>query len=245
MRMTSCYIIDDEEASISLLSKFIVKTPNLELIGCALNPLEALHQFLNGEIHADITFLDINMPEISGLELANLIGKYTQIIFTTAHTQYGMEAFDKDAIDYLAKPFGYERFLKALTRSHKFKQQHIPSAPQQEAFFFIKNEVKGRLTRILVDEILYIESLANYINIYTFSQKHTTYLTLMEAEEYLAPHHFVRVHKSAIVNPKNIKSIDGNKIILNNGVCIVAGTSYKRILSENVNKNLLASKRRS
>lgn len=245
MLMTSCYIIDDEEASISLLTKFITKTPNFELIGSALNPLDALHQFLNGEVYADITFLDINMPEISGLDLANLIGKHTQIIFTTAHTQYGMEAFDRDAIDYIAKPFGYERFLKAITRLHKFKQHRIPDTSQKEAFFFIKNDVRGRLTRILIDEILYIESLANYISIHTFSQKHSAYLTLTETEEYLTSYDFVRVHKSAIVNSRNIKSIDGNKIMLSNGAYIIAGTSYKSSLSRRISKNLLASKRRN
>lgn len=245
MRMTNCYIIDDEEASISLLSKFITKTPDLNLVGSSLNPLEALQKFQNGDIQVDITFLDINMPEISGLELANLIGKSTHIIFTTAYTQYGLEAFDRDAIDYIAKPFGYERFLKAVSRYHKHWHSAQQQSPKKEHFFFIKNDAKGKLTRIVVDEITHIESMANYIVIYTTLEKHITYLTLTEAGEYLAPYGFVRIHKSFVVNPKHIKGVDGNQVKLVDGSTIIAGVSYRKLLTEEIAKNLLVSKRRN
>ncbi|MEH6304372.1 LytTR family DNA-binding domain-containing protein [Olivibacter sp. CPCC 100613] len=242
--MIRCYIIDDEEASLSLLSKFINKTPALQLEGSSLNPLNALQKFQQNEINPDITFLDINMPEISGLELANLIGQYTHIVFTTAHTQYGMEAFDRDAIDYIAKPFGYERFLKAISRYQKLHQSNQVSH-KKENYFFIRNDTKGKLTRVLIDEILYIESTANFITIHTSTEKHTTYLTLTEAEAHLAAHDFVRVHKSIIVNPKNIKSVEGSKILLHNDATITAGTSYRKALTGTINQSLLISKRRS
>ncbi|QNL51099.1 response regulator transcription factor [Olivibacter sp. SDN3] len=243
--MTSCYIIDDEDAAISLLSKFIDKTPDLTLVGASINPLEALQKILNKEVQVDITFLDINMPEISGLELANLIGKSTHIIFTSAYTQYGLEAFDRDAIDYIAKPFSYERFLRAVARYIKWKQHKVQVPQKKQRFFFIKNDVKGKLTRVLVDEIIYIESLANYIVIHTGTEKHITYLTLTEAEEYLASYTFVRVHKSTMVNPLNIKAIEGNKLIMANDITITIGSSYRKTLSEKLGGSLLVSKRRN
>jgi DNA-binding LytR/AlgR family response regulator len=244
MRMIRCYVVDDEAASVSLLSKFINKTPTLELLGSSLNPLEALKKFQQNEIKADITFLDINMPEISGLELANLIKDYTHIVFTTAHTQYGLEAFDRDVIDYIAKPFGYERFLKAVSRYQKLKQS-TQQPSKKENYFFIKSDIKGKLIRVLIDKILYIESTTNYITIYTPTESYMTYITLTEAEEYLKPYDFVRVHKSIIVNPKNIKSIEGNKILLGNKLTILASPGYRKILSEKVNQSLLISKRRN
>lgn len=240
-----CCIIDNEDHALDVIRKYILKTPELELAGAELNPLQALNKITNGEIVTDITFLDIDMPQLSGIELAELIQPYTRIIFTTAFGEYAVNAFDKDAIDYLLKPVSYQRFLKAISRA-KEKIKPNPNAIKNERdHFFIQSEGKGKLIRINHQEITYIESAQNYIRIHLPDHIYLTYFTMAEMEETLPADKFKRIHKSYIVNLDKITSIEAGMLHLADGSAVALGQSYRKELQDVIRPMLLKSKRLS
>lgn len=242
MKMKCC-IIDNEDHALDVIRKYILKTPDLELAGAESNPLLALNKITNGEIVTDITFLDIDMPQLSGVELAELIQPYTCIIFTTAFSEYAVHAFEKDAVDYLMKPVSYPRFLKAVGKA-KERMQPEHTAPRQE-HSFIQSEGKGKLIRINHRDIMYIESAQNYIRIHLADHIYLTYLTMKEIEETLPGDKFRRVHKSYIINLDNITSIEAGMIHLSDNSAIALGQSYRKDLQDIIQPMLLKSKRLS
>lgn len=244
MKMRCC-IIDNEKHALDVIKKYILKTPELELAAAELNPLQALNKITNGEIVTDITFLDIDMPQLSGIELAGLIQPYTRIIFTTAFSEYAVHAFEKDAVDYLMKPVSYQRFLKAVAKSkEKIKPTHIAAKPEQDRFF-IQSEGRRKLIRINHKDIAYIESAQNYIRIHLEDHIYLTYLTMKEIEETLPEDKFRRVHKSYIVNLDKITSVEAGMIHLSDGSAIALGQSYRKDLQDIIQPMLLKSKRLS
>jgi len=213
--MKTCYIIDDESHAISNLQGYIEKTPGLELIGYNQNPLEALAGFQENDSYADITFLDIDMPQISGIEMSAMLQKKTTIVFTTAFPNFAIDAFDLDVSDFLLKPFSYERFLKCIHKITQIIQKKKSYAPEaSEDYFFIQTDGKGKVTKLFYKDLLYIESQKNYVAIVTTQKKILTYLTLSEIEEKLAAHPFLRIHKSYIINTEKISHVEGNDIFL-------------------------------
>ena len=140
----TCYIVDDESHSIEILKSFIEKTPGLELAGSSTDPLFALNEVMVAG-PPDITFLDVDMPELSGLELAGLINEYTKVVFTTSFPEYAIDAFEIDAEDYLLKPIAYERFLKSIKKVKKNMLEKSPGNDQPDDFFLIKSEIKGKM----------------------------------------------------------------------------------------------------
>jgi two-component system, LytTR family, response regulator len=241
----SCYIIDDEEHAIEIVARYINKTPNLELIGSETNPLLALDKIISGEVEPDITFLDMDMPQLSGIELAGLINQRTKIIITTAFEKFAVKAFEENVIDYLLKPITYQRFLKAV---NKMKEQYIgrnknSQSDFQESCFFIQSEVKGKLLKIMYNEVYYIEALLNYIKVHLDKKSHLTYLTMKEMEENLPSAEFVRIHRSYIINISKLKSIEGSKVLLMNGVMLDIGSNYHKEFQKMINKKLIKSKR--
>jgi two-component system LytT family response regulator len=182
--MTSCYIIDDELHAIQVLAGYVNKTPGLELAGSTENPLEGLNEFRE-KGYADITFVDIDMAQLSGIEVATLIGNKTSVVFTTAFPKYAVEAFEKDASDYILKPITYERFLKCINKI----TARIGSKKEND-FFYIQCESKGKIIKLNYDDIIFVEALKNYVSIHTADNKHLTYLTLKEMEGSLPPNRF-------------------------------------------------------
>jgi len=241
--MISCYIVDDEQHAIQVLAKYIEQTPGLQLMGTSENPLEALQIFReNG--YADITFIDIDMPQLSGMDLSELLHNKTTIVFATAYDKYALQAFEKNAFDYILKPISYERFLKCINKLNSRVVKN--AAPEEESsrdHFYIQYEMKGKIVKIEYKDVEYIQALKNYVIIHTLTAKFITYLTMKEVEESLPPNIFMRVHKSFIVNLTKVQSIDGNAIQLGNKTEIVLGVSYKDAFFAKLNDKMIRTKR--
>lgn len=240
--MISCYVIDDEFHAIETLSDIITSTPGLELIGTSTNPLVGL-EFITSVKEPDLTFVDINMPQLSGMEFASLVNRLTTIIFTTAYNNFAVEAFEKEAFDYLLKPITMERFLKCIT---KYRKKNKPAEQLTEDHFYIQGNVKGKMIRVNINEIIYIEGALNYIIIhFSEGERQITYLTMGEIENYLKEKDFSRIHRSFIINNNKIQSINGNEIILQDKTVLNIGQAYKTLFFEDLHKKTIKTKRTS
>lgn len=242
--MLSCYIIDDELHAIKSLSAYISKTPLLHLMGYSENPFEALSHFQEIHTYPDITFLDIDMPEISGIEVSSILKGKTAIAFTTADPNFAIKAFELDISDYLLKPFSYERFVKCVYKiDDVINQRKNKKADLTEDYFYIQVEGKGKLIKVYFKDIFFIESQKNYLSIVTQEKKHLTYLTLKEIEEKL-PASFLRISKSYIVNTNKISHVEGNEIYLvDNKESFIIGSSYKDAFTQYMKEHLMKTKR--
>jgi DNA-binding LytR/AlgR family response regulator len=243
--MIHCFVVDDEAHAMEVLTRYIRKTPGLELAGAEENPLVALDHITNSQVAPGIAFVDVDMPQLSGMDLAELIPAGTEVIFTTAFPDYALQAFEKNAMDYLLKPITYERFLKAVGKvKEKLALKTCTAGKQEEAdYIFVKGDMKGKVVRILLADILYIEALQNYIKIYTTKGLHVTYLTMKEIAAALPSCTFVRVHKSFIVNTRQVKAVEGNLIVLVNEKMISVGANYRPGFMERINAKLVKSGR--
>jgi len=238
--MISCYIIDDEPHAIEILTDLISQIPGLGLAGSATNPLVGLEAITSG-LKPDLTFVDINMPELSGMELAAMIAPFTTVVFTTAYDQHAVEAFEKNALDYLLKPVTIERFLRCV---NKYRTSR-PLKSDESDHFFIKGEVRKKFIRVNLDEIMYVEASRNYVIIFLEDgQKLRAYLTLSEVEEHLPSERFSRLHLSFIVNDEKIKVIAGSEVFLrNNKALMMGGGPYRESFLAKVDKTVLRTKR--
>jgi two-component system LytT family response regulator len=240
----TCYIIDDERHSIDIIKRYIEQTPGLELSGTSINPLEAL-EFFSESPAPELTFLDVDMPQLNGLDFAELVNPVTKIIFTTAFRDYAPEAFEKNAIDYLIKPINYPRFLKAVTKVKLATDTNNNGLSDALAYFFVKSEMKGKLNRVEIDKIVYIENLGNYIIIHLTDEKITTYLTLSEVLNRLPEDQFSRIHQSFIVNHLAIKSIEPGQIRLYTRFTLPIGGTYRAAFRLKMDNVILLSKRQT
>lgn len=200
-------IVDDEPVARKLLQEYIEDISFLELRGQADNPLKA-QTILNSE-NIDLIFLDINMPKLTGLEFLRTSASLPMVIMTTAYTEHALDGFSLDVLDYLVKPFSFERFLKACNKAkdyHQLKMQAEKNLPVHENYFFVKNN--GRIEKILFEELLFIEAALNYVILHTTNGKMIVYLTFKGILESLPAELFIKVHKSFIVNMQKIDSIE-------------------------------------
>ena len=232
--------IDDEPLALKLVSDYIRKTPFLELIGSFENPLEA-SEFLNTH-KVDLIFLDIQMPGLLGTEFARMVDSETRIIFTTAYSQYAVEGFKLEAVDYLLKPFSYEEFLESAGRARKRITSETSTAPviveAKDNFLFLKSEYKIR--RINFDDILYVEGLKDYIKVYLRNEDKPvlSLSSLKVMEEKLPSLNFMRVHRSYIVNLAQINQVDRSRIVFGK-VYIPVSDQYKEKFQEFLDRNFL------
>ena len=210
----TCLIIDDEPLARKGLREYIADVEFLQLAGEFENPLRATDALLNKKI--DLLFLDIQMPKITGLEFLKTMSNPPLVIFTTAYPQYAVDGFELNAVDYLLKPFSFERFwkavLKARTQFETGKVAPLQSMIVEDEYFYVKTD--NKLVKINYSDILYIEALQNYIAVHTTSRKYITYLTFKSIEESLPNTIFLKVHKSYLVSMSRIESIEGNEIII-------------------------------
>ncbi|MXV16082.1 LytR/AlgR family response regulator transcription factor [Hufsiella ginkgonis] len=239
MKTITCYVIDDEFRAISLLSKFIEETPGYELTGSSENPMEALPFILSAP--PDLLLVDIHMPQISGLDFSKMVPKQTALVFTTAYAEHAIRAFDLKATDYLLKPFTYERFIEAVTRV--WQPAESPVNQYSDDYFFIKVEMKGKLVQVAYEEINYVEAAQNYLTIFLDDTKYLTYLTMKEMEAQFEGRHFMRIHKSYIVNIRKISSVQNSAVILKNRTMLLIGTKYRDEFMKQVSLKTLVSKR--
>ncbi|AXT49509.1 DNA-binding response regulator [Aquimarina sp. BL5] len=207
----TCVIIDDEPAAIRLLEKYCTKVSFLEVKNTFTNPLEGL-KYLENEL-IDLVFLDIQMPEITGIQLSKIIDKKTKIIFTTAYPQFALDSYEVAAIDYLLKPIEFERFYTAISKI-KLGNTSKPSVDTTttDDFFFFKTDGKNKYAKVFLKNIKYVESLKNYIAIHLQDQQIITYNTLKHFKETLPTSSFIQIHKSYIISMKHIDKIDNDSI---------------------------------
>ena len=231
--------IDDEPLALRLVSDYVSKTPFLELVGSFDNPLDAI-DFLSKQ-SVDLIFVDIQMPDLTGIEFARSLEGAPKIVFTTAYEKYAIEGFKLNAIDYLLKPFSYEEFLKAAGKARKqteLEANVLPSIEANSQFLFLKSEYKIR--RINFNDILYIEGLKDYIKVYIpGDDKPVMSLNSIKSlEQKLPEDKFMRVHRSFIVNLDKIDTIERSRIIFGK-VYIPVSDQYKDKFQEYLDKNFL------
>lgn len=227
--MIRCLAVDDESYASTIIAAFINKTPFLELIGTTTNAFEAVQMVQDGKV--DLVFLDIQMPELTGIQFLKICGDKCKVILTTAYSEYALAGFDLDVVDYLLKPISYERFYQAATKAQQLISPPqvdlvIPPKTQLTDFIFIKGDTKNKFIKVNYIDILYIEGLKNYVSIYTSSQRIITYQALRELDVDLPKPPFYRVHKSYIISLDRIKMIDGNTVYINDQ-SLPIGETYK------------------
>jgi two-component system LytT family response regulator len=221
----SVYILDDESHAVEILKEYIRDIKDLDCIGSNQNSLVAIQEV--NDLAPDILFLDIDMPNLNGLSFIKLITIKTRVMFTTAFTQYALNAFENNAFDYLVKPISNARFIQCI---NKIKFEYLKSEKKVEVanFFYIKCENKGKILKVTYEDILYMESNNNYVMINLKDIKYSTYLTLTEIMNKLPANSFIRIHKSFIVNRNKIQFIDGNQVILIDKTVLQLGSTYKK-----------------
>lgn len=240
MTVLKCIAVDDEPLALRLVQTFIEQTPFLELISTCDNAVDAMG--LIRETKPDLVFLDINMPNLSGMELARLIqdqaGPLPKIIFTTAYNHYAIEGYKVNAVDYLLKPFSYEEFLRASSKVLQLSEEannHFNPIAADDEFIFLK--VEYQWVRISLKDITYIESLKDYVKVHIEdSQKALLSLISLKAlEEKLPSSKFMRVHRSFIVSLDKISAISKNSIFIDK-IEITVGEQYKEAFKTLVDK---------
>jgi DNA-binding LytR/AlgR family response regulator len=207
----NCVIIDDEPIARKLLQEYIEETDFLVLVGTAENPLKATG--LISKLDVDLIFLDINMPKMNGFDFLRSANNLPMVIMTTAYGQYALDGFEMAVVDYLVKPFSLERFLKAAQKALELKmlrEKKLVPTKKDPGHFYVK--CNGKIEKVLYDELVYVESMANYVTLYTLNDKLVVYLTIKGILEKLPPEKFLQVHKSYIVNIDSIKTIEGNML---------------------------------
>jgi DNA-binding LytR/AlgR family response regulator len=229
-----CFILDDEKAAIEVLQYHCTQTSFIELVGVNTNAAEALNEINNGKV--DLLFLDIKMPDITGLDLAKAIDNRVKIVFTTGFSEFAVDSYELGAVDYLLKPIAYPRFLKTIQRvanmiiSENIKESDIDI---EDDYFFVKTESRGKVLKISVKDIDYVEGKKNYVAIHHNGQSTLALLTMKDMESRLPVKHFLRVQKSFIVAIEKIFSVDGNIIKLKNvNAEILLGNEYKSVFTE-------------
>jgi two-component system LytT family response regulator len=235
----TCYLIDDESHAIELLAGYVRRTPGLVLAGSSTHSLAALQAITEGPRVA-LTFLDIDMPELSGLDLAGMIREHTTVIFTTSYREYAPEAFEKDAAGYLLKPISYERFISCI---QKIKTKQF-SKREHPAYFFVKTDIKGKMVRVNIPDIRYVSSMDNYVCIHLEKEKIIAYLTLQELLEQLPPGLFSRIQKSFVVAHAYIQSLEHFQVRLQDETVLPVGKVYSHDFLEHMKSVLLVSRRK-
>jgi DNA-binding LytR/AlgR family response regulator len=227
-------IIDDEPHSVELMEAYVAKTPFLEVVYATTNPLQAI-AWLNGN-SADLIFLDVQMPELTGIDFMKIMPGKSRVILCTSYAEYALEGYEHNIVDYLLKPISYARFLKAASKASELIQTAPPlptpavsgSVEESKDFLFIKSEVKGKMVRIDHADIDYIESMRNYVAFHKGKEKFIAILNMKDLEAELPASRFIRVHKSFIVAKNRIRIIEGNYLKLKNcDADIPIGGTYK------------------
>ena len=231
--MITCIIVDDEPHAIEVLDHYVKQTPHLQLVATFTNPIESLQ--LIGQRKIDLVFLDIQMPEISGIDFIKAIQGKCKVILTTAYSEFALEGYDLYVVDYLLKPIRLPRFLaavqKAVEQINAMSDASLHDA--EDDYLFVKTESKGKLLKINLADIDFIESMKNYVAIHRGGHKTLVYTTMKELEERLPKKQFIRVHKSFIIPISRITGIEGNLVRLKNVTAeVMIGENYKAELME-------------
>lgn len=225
----TCIIVDDESIAREVLETHLVKIPNISIVGKYANAIEALNALRENNV--DLIFLDINMPEVSGISFAKSINKNIKIIFTTAYRDYAVEGFELQAVDYLLKPISFERILKAV---HNYFDIYFDSdkqtieATSSHDFMFVRSD--RRMVKIDFEAIIYVESYSDYIKIHLAEETIVTRETISTIEVKLPNNKFLRIHRSYIVSLKNISSFTNEEILIQKKSLPISRSYKKEVL---------------
>ncbi len=237
--MIRCIAIDDEPLALRKIESYIDKTPFLEKVAVCESALEAMDVLKDRG--ADLLFVDINMPDLSGMDFVKTLDHPPRVIFTTAYSEYAVEGFRVDALDYLLKPFGYADFLKSANKAKTFFElvrKKDESLAEDQHYLFIKSEY--RVVRINFDDIKYIESKSEYVRIHLVSSKPVmSLISLRSLEEKLPAGRFMRIHRSYIVNLEKVTVVERNRVVFDRDVYIPVGEQYKERFQEFLRRNFL------
>ena len=237
--MITVIAIDDEPLALQLVSGYIEKTPGLKLAGKFDNPLDASEFLANNQV--DLIFVDIQMPDLSGIDFTRLIEKGPKVIFTTAFEKYALEGYKLEVVDYLLKPFSYEEFLASVQKALKLirlEQNSLQKVEANDEFLFLKSDYK--IKRINFNDILYIEGLKDYVKVYVqnIPKPVLSISTLKLIESKLPESRFMRVHRSFIVNLGKIDTIERSRIVFGK-TYIPVSDQYKEKFQEFLDRNFL------
>lgn len=230
--MIRCIIVDDEPLAVAQMEKYVERVPFLENVGSCSSAAEAMEVLSNGNV--DVMFVDISMPDISGMQLVRSLSNPPMVVFTTAYSEYAVEGFKVDAVDYLLKPIGFDDFLRAAGRvkdMYTLRNVQQGSETAQEArcvdSLFVKSDY--RIIRVPINTIMYVESMSEYVRIFVEGQTKPviSLLSMKKVEEALPAEMFMRVHRSYLVNLNKIKEVSKMRIVYDNNVYIPIGDMYK------------------
>ncbi|NAS11940.1 LytR/AlgR family response regulator transcription factor [Poritiphilus flavus] len=232
-----CVIIDDEPLALGIIKSYCEELGNLEVMGLFTNPLESIEVLQKEQV--DLVFLDIEMPQISGIEFVKSLEQRPMFIFTTAYPEYAIEGFELNAIDYLVKPIPFARFVKSINRAKEIYELRNTTkasnnyvtpaggeAVQVQEFIFVKSDYDN--VKIRLDSIKYIQGLKDYLKIHTYTNRPIlTLMSFKDLEDKLPANHFMRVHRSFVVNVNNIDAVQKSKILIDD-MRIPIGESYRK-----------------
>ena len=239
--MIRCLAVDDEPLALQQLVTYIGKVPFLELTGKASNAVEA-HAILQREA-IDVMFCDINMPDLNGMDFVKSLAAPPLVVFTTAYADYAVEGFRVNAVDYLLKPFGLDEFRRAANRiqerlSNEARQQTTPALHADDDTLFVKSDY--RVVRIGISQIRYVEAMSEYLRIYLEGEQKPviTLLSMKKIEERL-PAHFMRIHRSYIVNLQKVQEVNKNRVILDADTLLPIGDMYRETFQQYLDQRFL------
>lgn len=222
-----CLLVDDKPLALDILTDYVAKVPFLQLAGSSQNPVEALNWV--AERRVDLIFLDIQMPQLTGLQFLQALDRRAQVVLTTAYAEYALAGFEHDVIDYLLKPIPFERFYQAARKAQRRLRPVPEPAETPRPYLFVKTE--HRMQRIDLAEVLYLEGLQNYVIIHTPTEKVIARQTLNSLENSLPAAEFVRVHKSFIVALAHTHTVERSRIFIQstagNPIIIPVGDTYR------------------
>jgi two-component system LytT family response regulator len=233
----NCLIVDDEPLARNLLAEYVKKVSDLNLVKVCSSPLEAIDALRNSTI--DLLFLDIQMPDITGISLLKTLNKKPLVILTTAYSEYALESYELDVVDYLLKPITLERFLRAVDKANQRASKPVTfqmpeKQPTEQRFVFVKDGTK--LVKVRWDDILYVEGLKDYVTIHTRQQKIVSLQRLKSLEETLPADQFIRIHNSFIIALQAIDSVHKDKVQIG-GAFLPISDSYRKSFREFIDKN--------
>ncbi|MFA8432960.1 MAG: LytR/AlgR family response regulator transcription factor [Marinifilaceae bacterium] len=223
-----CLVVDDEPLAQRVVEKYVGEIPFLEMVGKCSDAFEAMESLQ--ELDVDLIFLDINMPRLSGINFLKTLKNPPLVIITTAYTEYALEGYELNVLDYLKKPFSFERFLLAAQKAQEklmMGSKSVPNVDTAEGLEYIFVKSNKKTFNVNLDSIVYIEALGDYVKIYTTEGHIVTYQSLKGIEKLLPSKRFYRIHKSYIVSLSRIKSIEGNMVNMPNATLPI-GNNYKQ-----------------
>lgn len=243
--MIKCIIVDDEPLAVAQLEKYVERVPFLECVGACSSAAEAMELLSAGSV--DVMFVDINMPDINGVQLVRSLAHPPMVVFTTAYSEYAIDGFKLDAVDYLLKPIGFDDFLKAASKVHRYYTMNSAASEQSEGVchdcLYVKSDY--RMLRVPISSIKYIESMSEYVRIFVEDNPKpiVSLLSMKKIEESLPAADFMRVHRSYLINLNKVKEVSKMRIVYEGGIYVPIGEMYKDKFFEYVDKRFVGKSR--